>query len=259
MKTMPAHQALTSNFTSPYPMNVAHEGIVAAQVAYSGFEVWLDCTRNAAYRFEYFAYKDCGKLPRHAGFRRDPTFPSNCQQRNGKAYPKTEGVSFDRGHMVPANHLDGDALAIMQSNYMTNILPQAAYMNRGAWLQTEEIIECWREKEALHVLGGAIFDDTSKRHAWFKESHGVENPTLFWKIVTAQSLFKEDHHRIAWIIPNLETAKRATLNKYIVSIAELEAVLAKGGQAQTFDVTETERQHKPKISWKLPAGCDKSL
>ena len=26
--------------------------------------------------------------------------------------------------MVPANHLDGDAVAIEESNYMTNILPQ---------------------------------------------------------------------------------------------------------------------------------------
>lgn len=253
-----APKALTSNFTSPKMMNEAHEGIVAAQVSYSGFEVWLDCTRNAAYRFEYFGYKDCGKLARHAGFRRDPKFPLDCQQRNGNAYPKTEGVAFDRGHLVPANHLDGDALAIRQSNYMTNILPQAAFMNRGAWLQTEEIIECWRDHETLHILGGAIFDETSKRHAWFQASHGVETPILFWKVVTAKSLFPKDNHRIAWIVPNVETAKRATLDKFLVSIYKLEAVLARYGQAQTFDIPDSEKQHTPKVSWKLAKGCDKS-
>jgi len=31
-----------------------------------------------------------------------------------------------------ANHLDYSKIAIRQSNFMTNILPQAANMNRGA-------------------------------------------------------------------------------------------------------------------------------
>ncbi|HIG39559.1 MAG TPA: hypothetical protein EYQ14_03340, partial [Gammaproteobacteria bacterium] len=43
-----------------------------------------------------------------------------------------KGQRYDRGHLVPANHLDYSKKAIKQSNYMTNILPQAANMNRGA-------------------------------------------------------------------------------------------------------------------------------
>jgi len=250
-------KVLTSDFRPPSADS--QEGMVAAQVSYSGFEVWLDCARNAAYRFEYMAYNDCGSLPRHAGFKRDPNFSKSCQQKNGKAYKATEGVAFDRGHLVPANHLDGDATAIMQSNYMTNILPQAALMNRGAWLQTEEIIECWRVKEPLHVVGGAIFDDSSPRHAWFKESHNVDNPTYFWKVVTASTLFPEDNNRIAWLLPNLETAKRDQLDKYLVSISELEAALTEAGQSQKFALSDSEKKSKPSKSWALPAGCDKSL
>ena len=39
---------------------------------------------------------------------------------------------------------------------MTNILPQAANMNRGAWLLTEEITECYRDIDELLVIGGVI-------------------------------------------------------------------------------------------------------
>jgi DNA/RNA endonuclease G (NUC1) len=39
---------------------------------------------------------------------------------------------------------------------MTNILPQAANMNRGTWLLTEEIIECYRDIDELLVIGGVI-------------------------------------------------------------------------------------------------------
>lgn len=46
-----------------------------------------------------------------------------------------------------ANHLDNDETDIEESNYMTNILPQAAGFNQagGAWIETEDIIECGRD------------------------------------------------------------------------------------------------------------------
>ena len=66
---------------------------------------------------------------------------SSCQQLSAKTY-KQKGQRYDRSHLVPANHLDYSKAAIRQSNFMTNILPQAASMNRGAWLLTKEITEC---------------------------------------------------------------------------------------------------------------------
>jgi endonuclease G len=218
----------------------------------------MDCSRNAAFRFDYMTYADCGCHPRSHGFKLDPDFPRSCQQRNGKAYKKTQGVAFDRGHMVPANHLDHDEEAITQSNYMTNIMPQAALMNRGAWLETEELIECLRDKEPLHVVGGAVWDPKDPRHNWFEKSHGVKNPSWFWKVVTASKNHAEDHHRIAFWLPNNEVAKRGTIGKYVVSIATLEARLAKFGQPQTFDIPAEQKSHTPKKAWNHIKGCDKS-
>lgn len=255
---------LTSDFLEPQYHSMR---------AYTGFSVWLDCTRRGAYRFEYYAFKDCGNFARSSGFRRDPDFPDPppgtpniiaqhyCQQKNGAAYPKHDGVSFDRGHLVPANHLDGNKLAIKQSNFMTNIMPQAANMNRGAWLQSEEIIECFRDIAPLHVLGGVIYDDKSPRKDWFKKSHYVDNPTFFWKIITSQRLWGTESkgtHRVAWLMPNSEFAKRDQIDKYLVSIDELESALAAAGQGQSFNMPASEKRLKPTTSPALPKGCDKS-
>lgn len=82
----------------------------------------------------YNAQRDSGNSKRYNSFYLDPTVPADCQQTSTKAY----GQNYDRGHQVPANHLDASPIAIKQSNFMTNILPQAPNMNRGAWLLTEE-------------------------------------------------------------------------------------------------------------------------
>jgi len=38
---------------------------------------------------------------------------------------------------------------------------QAANMNRGVWLLTEEITECYRDIDELLIVGGVIWGDNS--------------------------------------------------------------------------------------------------
>jgi endonuclease G len=260
----PAPKALESDFKAPehgHYMRLRSSTKIN-KLQYDGYAVWVDCSIHAAYRFEYMAYEDCGCHPRHHGFKLDPDderVSRSCQQKNGQAYKKTEGVAFDRGHLVPANHLDHDADAITQSNYMTNILPQAALMNRGAWLESEELVECLRDKEPVHVLGGAVYDQEDPRYNWFQDSHYVKNPSFFWKVVTVAKLHKEDFHRIAFWFPNNEVAKRGTIGSYVTSLANLEMMLEKFGQPQVFDVPQKEKDHVPKGAWNHIKGCDKSL
>lgn len=85
---------------------------------------------------------------------------------------KAYGHNYDRGHQVPANHLNTSEEAIKATNTMTNILPQAANMNRGAWLRTEEIIECYRDISELLVIGGVIWGNNAADD-FFVVSHGV--------------------------------------------------------------------------------------
>jgi endonuclease G len=214
------------------------------QLNYEGFTVWLDCTRRGAIRFQYTLTRDQGNQKRHSRFYLDPDVLPDCQQRSTDSYQKHTETRFDRGHLVPANHVDNSTEAIRQSNFMTNILPQASNMNRGAWLRTEEIAECYRDIEPVTVIGGPIWGDHPRND--FVDSHGVATPRAFWKVLT-----REDR-AIAWLIPNTAEATREQLDNYLVSIAALEA-----RTGEKIPVEHWLKEETPEVSWIIPVGCDR--
>lgn len=96
------------------------------RVDYASFTVWLDGQEQAVFKFRYNAQRDAGSFPRSSTFRLDPAVPYECQPSSTNSF-KTDApgaLTYERGHQVPANHLDYSELAIKQSNFMTNILPQ---------------------------------------------------------------------------------------------------------------------------------------
>jgi len=215
------------------------------QLDYEGFTVWLDCARRGAVKFRYNAQHDSGSAKRYDDFFLDPQVLPECQQISSKAY----GHNYDRGHLVPANHLDASELAIKATNTMTNILPQAVNMNRGAWLLTEEIIECYRDIDELLVIGGVIWgNNPADDH--FVKSHGVQTPDEFWKVIIRG--IGQDERAIAWIVPNSPEATKKNLDKYLVSVEELERVTG-----EKIPVADYAKHDKPAVSWLIPKGCNK--
>ncbi len=214
------------------------------RIDYEGFTVWVDCDRRGAVKFQYNAQHDTGSFKRLKSFHIDPDVVASCQQLSAKTY-KQKGQRYDRGHLVPANHLDYSKVAIRQSNFMTNILPQVANMNRGAWLLTEEITECYRDIDELLIIGGVLWGD-NPNDDFFTASHGVKTPDAFWKVII------RNDRVIAWIIPNSADAKRDRLDEYIVTIQELELVTG-----ESVPIDEYLKHEKPEHSWSLPRGCNK--
>jgi len=149
---------------------------------------------------------------------------------------------------VPANHLDYSATAIRQSNTMTNILPQAANMNRGAWLLTEEIIECYRDIDELLIIGGVIWGGNSDDD-YYLQTHGVKTPDAFWKVIVRGA--GQNERAIAWIIPNSQEAKRQRLDQYLVTVKEIERITG-----EHIPVPEFVKHDGPSTSWMIPMGCD---
>ena len=209
------------------------------------FTHWLSCEERGAVLFNYKTVPDTGNLSRLSSFRFDPGFPKQCQQKSTNAY----GSLYDRGHLVPANHLDHDSVAIAQSNYMTNILPQYGQLNRGAWLVTEEITECYRDLYDLEVIGGIIMGNDAENDI-FLQSHGIRTPDWFWKIIRNLQTNKI----IAWIMPNDATAIRSAVDKYLVSVAEIEE---KSG-FYFSKLSEKQRRSIETVTWSLPKSCDLS-
>jgi endonuclease G, mitochondrial len=216
------------------------------KVNYTGFTVWLDCKRHGAIKFQYKVQKDMGNLPRIKSFHIDPHIPAHCQQTSNKGYNE----NYDRGHLVPANHLDDSKQAIYDTNSMVNILPQAAAMNRGAWQLTEEITECYREIENLQVIGGVIWGD-NPADDYFIADHGVATPDAYWKVIIRGT--GEDERVIAWVVPNLNEATLDQLDTYIVSIEELEKMTG-----EIIPVADYAKHEPAPNSWLIPHGCDKS-
>lgn len=212
---------------------------------YEGFTVWLDCEKRGAVKFQYNAQHDDGSFPRVEKFSLDTNVPTQCQQFTANTY----GKNYDRGHLVPANHLDYSATAIKATNNMTNILPQAANMNRGAWLQTEEIIECYRDIDELLVIGGVIWGN-NPADDFFVKSHGVKTPDAFWKVIVRGT--GQSERAIAWVVPNTKKAIRKNLDKYLVTVNEIERLTG-----EKIPVADYAKDTKPSTSWLIPAGCNK--
>lgn len=225
---------------------VTHQVGQVLQIDYEGFTIWLDCSRRGPTKFRYIAQRDTGNNKRLSDFFLDPNIPKSCQQKSTKPY----GFSYDRGHQVPANHLDSSPAAIRSTNFMTNILPQAANMNRGAWLLTEEIIECYRDIDELLVIGGTIWG-TNSEDDYFLESHGVVTPDAFWKVIIRGS--GQNERAIAWIVPNSQEAIKRNLDQYLVSVEQLEKVIG-----EKLPVADYAKHDKPNQSWMIPRGCNKS-
>lgn len=236
---------------TPYPKyertEVTNLGNNLLQLDYEGFTVWLDCSKRGAVKFRYNAQRDTGNFKRSSRFFIDPKVPKECHQFSAKTYKK-KGHRYDRGHLVPANHLDYSKTAIKASNTMVNILPQAANMNRGAWLMTEEIIECYRDIDELLIIGGVIWGNNSDDD-YFVKSHGVKTPDAFWKVIIRG--IDSDERVIAWIVPNSKKATRKILNKYIVSIEEIEKITGEVIPVSGFN------KYDKSNPWVIPKGCNK--
>ena len=103
---------------------------------HEGFTLWLDCGRRGAVKFRYVAKADKGNLDRLHMFSFDPQVSADCQQTSTALYVY-QGVHYDRGHLVPANHFDHSLKALKQTNYITNILPM-----------TLEVPNSWRDSSS---------------------------------------------------------------------------------------------------------------
>jgi endonuclease G, mitochondrial len=211
------------------------------------FETWVDCRERLPILFYYRVEKDVGNFQRYSSFYLDPDVPTSCQQLTSNAY---SGSGYDRGHMVTANHVDQSLQALKESNYMTNITPQRANMNRGAWLQTEEITECHRDLDTLNIYGGIIMGNDVTNDI-FKYTHGIRTPDFNWKII--ENTRTKDV--IAWIIPNSDSATRSNLNQYATTILDIEA--KSGFIFNNFSYSQkTIKQSNWQTNWAIPANCD---
>jgi endonuclease G len=210
---------------------------------YPGFTLWMDCSRRSAMQFQYVP-QPSSSVPSNNSIFLDPDVPADCQQTSTRAYDS----NYTRGYLVPPNHLGPSTEAIKAANTMTNILPQAVNMNAGAWRRTEEITRCYSNIDELLVMGGVLWSRNYTANDHFIQSHGVETPDAFWKIIIRGT--GQNQQAIAWIIPNSQEATWDRLDQYIVPLSEV-----RNRMHLHIPVTSDSAYEKPSQSWEIPPSC----
>ena len=231
--------------------------------SYHGFTLWIDCERNGPVFFLYNVGADVANRndSRYPAYKPDPDLPPDCQPSSTDSYrvPADVTGSYDRGHIAPLNHVDSYEQSALDSRYMVNLMPQTSRMNRGAWKETEEVTECYRELNGEHqivtVFGGVLWGD-NRTDDYFVESHSVATPDSCWKTLI------RDGESITWLVPNKHGDEvvqpgslfTTNLDRHITSIAEVEA---QGGYIPIV-VSEALRSHRAAATWSIPQECDPS-
>ncbi len=211
------------------------------------YSILYNCEKRGYEHYFYVTQADTGNVKRKSGFFQDTRLPKKCQQYGTFTY-KTPRKSpkFDRGHGVPANHMDFDKKASDSTNAFSNIVPQSAPLNRqGLWRHTDKLIECNRDNGPITVYGGVIWGD-DKSNDYFVDSHGVETPDFLYKII-----IKPTGERNAWVMPNSNVAKENNADNYLVSVSYIES--------QTGVIFDLPNKHNVAAkSFSLPSSCDLS-
>lgn len=153
-----------------------------------------------------------GKNPRINAFKGDPNV-----QVQSRAMPEDyTGSGLDKGHMAPVEDMRADTAAMMQSFYMSNMVPQNPSLNRGVWRSLESHVRKLAFKNGgVHVITGTIF----AARPITTIGNGVGVPTHTYKVV----IDKQSGEGIGYIIPNANT-KGQTFKQYAVPIIEVERV-----------------------------------
>ena len=191
-----------------------------SRIDYSGFTLWMDCSKKAAFKFEYTLDHDISNLD-------DTSYDNSldddyreCQQTANSIYQSNSGIKYDSAQLVPAKHMNDDISSMENTYYMTNILPQVPEMYRGAWQETEAIAACYGKDDIVTVYGGILWE-LSNIDESFKVSHGINTPSHFWKMLIYQGKV------LAWIIPNTQDANSLALEKYVTQPSTLLDLLEK--------------------------------
>jgi endonuclease G len=205
---------------------VGHAEPIFIEKEYDGFTIYLDCRNNGPIAYQMSLGPDQDDFQRLSGFFIDESLPTECQMTSVGSFNDNQPVGdlgiYHRGHLADANSLDSRQQSIEDSNFVTNMLPQALSFNGGggAWRHTEEIAERYREKTLLRIWGGVIWGDNEEDDA-FVESHNVITPDRWWKVIYR---FDTDTY-IAWIFDNNQDEKRAVMNDRIKTLDEVKAEL----------------------------------
>ena len=125
-----------------------------------------------------------------------------------------KGSNYDRGHLAPAADMRWSNKSMSQSFFMSNMSPQTAELNRGAWRKLEKAVRDWAVKyKKIHVISGPIFNSHDYKRIG---RNRVAVPHAYYKVIYAP----EQNEMIGFILPNADANSK--LSRYAMSVYDVE-------------------------------------
>jgi endonuclease G, mitochondrial len=153
-----------------------------------------------------------GPSKRKDNFRPDPLVTPACSAT--LADYATIGKTHDRGHMAPAANNTQNDLIMSESFYLSNMQPQLANNNRGAWRLLESFErELAKAGGDYYIISGGIWDQ-----GYTKTGNGLGIPTRLYKIIYEKNTKKVR----AYLMPNAAISPATSWPTYETTVSAVE-------------------------------------
>lgn len=128
-------------------------------------------------------------------------------------------TGFSRGHLAPAGDMKWDSLAMLESFYFTNCIPQDKQLNNGLWNQLEmKTRACARQYGRVYVVCGPVCRPTDTLRIGYND---VAVPSACFKALLVP--YEDGYQAIAFLMLNGGETRRLT--ECALSVDELEQLL----------------------------------
>ena len=173
-----------------------------------------------------------GSADRQDDFRPDTTLPAGWYQVSDSSY---SGSGFDRGHHTPS----GDRTRSVPDNsatfLMTNMMPQSGGNNQGPWEKLESFSRSLvSQGNELYIVAGSVGAGgigSSGAVVTSIDNGRITVPAQTWKVILVLPNGDNDVARvntntraIAVVMPNIESIRQDSWQKYLVSIDQVESI-----------------------------------
>lgn len=147
----------------------------------------------------------------------DPWLPDTATLEPDDYRDASAKLGTDRGHQAPLGSFKGTG-QWQATNYLSNITPQRAALNQGAWASLEEQERALARTATVYVITGPLYEEAMPPLPAADEPHIV--PSGYWKIIATT-----DSRGVlacqAFCFPQ-STPRNAAFSDYLCSVDEVE-------------------------------------
>ncbi len=202
--------------------------IVKSQYALSynnskGMANWVSWHLSAAWK---------GSAARCNCFTQDTAVPAGYFRASTSNYT---GTGFDRGHLCPSDDRDGSDTDNANTFKMSNISPQAPYLNEQTWGYLEDYCRSLiDEHDEMYIIAGGYGTGGSGSLGGITNSiagGSINVPAYFWKIIVVLPVDTGDVARIntstrviTVLMPNNDTVNRHSWDYYRVTVDSIQTL-----------------------------------